>query len=221
MESSLFAADDTYGRVPRAGHNVTYPNSAGTGGQDISNEKISGRNPFTVEVWAKGTTLRDHRMFAGKGDTQFALKTYTNERIEMQMYSNGNWYGAISDTASAASFKDGNWHHIAGTFDGTDLKLYLDGKMLAQTSLPAGNTINVTNYAFAVGRDVQSGSGRDSDSDIANAHVFSRALSDAELTLEASAAHVKDDSVIFWADYSQGEIFMGESESTRIPDLWR
>jgi len=100
-------------------------------------------------------------------------------------------------------------HRIVGMFDGNTLRLYLDGVQLGSTAtLASGRTITPNGYNFAVGRDTQSGSGRDSVYDIAKVRVFSRALSANELADNSrSSLSVTDESdVILWADYNQGNI---------------
>jgi hypothetical protein len=43
----------------------------------------------------------------------------------------------VSATARPADVWDGGWHHVAGTFDGAALRLYLDGRLVGQpTSAP-------------------------------------------------------------------------------------
>ena len=42
---------------------------------------------------------------------------------------------------SAASFNNGKWHHVAGTYDGTTSKLFVDGKLVPTSpSDPAAPT---------------------------------------------------------------------------------
>ena len=47
---------------------------------------------------------------------------------------------------SSTAIWDGNWHHVAGTFDGSKLRFYVDGKQIGNgTSVPAGTKID---YSF-------------------------------------------------------------------------
>ena len=209
-EANLFVSGTDLGRALRAGAHVQYPNSAGSGGDDIFNEKISGRQPFTVELWARGTTSAANRIFVAKGDTQFAIKTMSNgSLLEIFIHDNNNTWVSANGTINATNFYNGAMHRIVGMFDGNTLRLYLDGVQLGSTAtLASGRTITPNGYNFAVGRDTQSGSGRDSVYDIAKVRVFSRALSASELADNSrSSLSVTDESdVILWADYNQGNI---------------
>lgn len=206
--SSLFADFPEYGRVLKPGAAVTYENTAGTGGQDIFNEYISGRQPFSIEVWASLTDTAANRVLIAKGDNHFSLKTDSNGNVQFVIYSSGTWVSAR--TAIPPSFTDGKMHRWVGTFDGTSLRLYYDGVLQATTALTASQNVGTSAHAFSVGRDVQNGSGRDSVSYIAGARVFARALSTeeaADMTRKPSDACPSDDNaILFWADYTKGEL---------------
>ena len=48
--------------------------------------------------------------------------------------------GVVTANATGLSLLDGNWHHIVSTWDGTDLKLYVDG-VLKDTQTPTGGSV--------------------------------------------------------------------------------
>ena len=48
---------------------------------------------------------------------------------------------------------DGDWHHVAGTYDGSDFKLYLNGTVDAEVS-PATKPDNHDNFLFIGGCDI-------------------------------------------------------------------
>lgn len=51
----------------------------------------------------------------------------------------GTYTSALSDAPPNASVFDGNWHLIAGTFDGTTIRFYVDGVQIgAPKTMPAG-----------------------------------------------------------------------------------
>ena len=68
-------------------------------------------------------------VFLAKGDSQVALKTRSSGApgVEFFVY-NGGWSSASFDLPSDWV---GNWHQIAGTYDGSALKVYYDGKLMA------------------------------------------------------------------------------------------
>ncbi|MDR0671292.1 MAG: DUF4981 domain-containing protein, partial [Oscillospiraceae bacterium] len=212
----LFTHDPVYDRVLKPGAHVTYANSAGTNGADIFNEKISGRQPFSIEIWARPQDIATNKVLVAKGDNQFAIKTGTvngQDSFEFYVYdadgtdTSTQWISAAAPIP--ADFADGSMHRIVGTFDGSDLRLYYDsGTTPIAAKNIGGGKISTSGYAFAVGRDTQN-SGRESVSFIAGARVFTRALSDGELadaSRKPSDAVPEDDSVIFWADFTEGDL---------------
>lgn len=81
--------------------------------------------------------------------------------------------------SSAGAYNDGVWHHVAGTWDGSNLRLYVDGALIAGPSAQTVNAVsNVNNFNIA----------RDSANDnayfpgtIDDVRVYNRALSALEV----------------------------------------
>jgi beta-galactosidase/beta-glucuronidase len=213
-DAALFAAAEGVGRGLAPGSAVEYPNTAGAGGDDVFNAAISGKNPFSVEVWAAPTDTATNRVLVAKGDNQFALKTGTiNSQTCLEFYiydaSSSSWVAVSAPLP--ADYASGALHHVVGTFDGQALRLYYDGALLATRDVGASQ-VSSSSYALAVGRDTQNGSGRDSTSYILGARVYARELSAAEATDAArkpgdpapAAADAAAGGVLLWADYTQG-----------------
>ena len=214
--AAVFADFAGYGQTLKPGAYAAYPNTAGTGGQDIFNQYINGRQPFSVEVWAAPTSVTSNAVFVAKGDNQFSLKFRSNTDIQFNIYSSGTWVSANAG-GIPADLLNGQMHHMVGTFDGTTLRLYYDGSLLASTALTTAQNVGTDSYPFAVGRDAQNGDSRNSVSNIAGARVFSRALTDAEAkdaTRKPSDPPPANDSVLFWADYSKAAL------SAETPAMW-
>ena len=92
---------------------------------------------FTIEVWFKydGFVPTTYRSIVGQEATpgmgRFYLATYNNRLLSACGYGNGTF---ISGTTTLVV---GNWYHAAITYDGTDIKLYLNGILEAsQTQNP-------------------------------------------------------------------------------------
>ena len=54
----------------------------------------------------------------------------------------------VSATARPADVWDGKWHHVAGTFDGSALRLYVDGRMVGQ---PTSASLRIDYSGIAAG----------------------------------------------------------------------
>ena len=89
-----------------------------------------GNDPFfdltdqiTVAAWIKiRTVTEDWTSIVNKGLTAWRLETLYNTR-GMHFAVNDEHY-----VDSDAEIPAGEWHHICGTYDGADIRLYIDGK---------------------------------------------------------------------------------------------
>src|ERR1043166_5991905 len=97
-----------------------------------SSSTINIGGPITIEAWIKLTSIngnyqdivcREAWQQAGTGGGyEFAI---TNSgKVRLDLYQSPNQYttviGATTVTAST-------WHHVAGVFDGNQMRVYLDG----------------------------------------------------------------------------------------------
>lgn len=101
----------------------------------------------TLAAWIKVTETFNDQLIVGKGNGYILNVFGTNRGAgvgKLEFWSFGTVpNGLISDSR----VDDGNWHHIAGVYDGTDRKIYIDGLsdktplattgLLAQDSIPA------------------------------------------------------------------------------------
>ncbi|HXI82669.1 MAG TPA: LamG-like jellyroll fold domain-containing protein [Verrucomicrobiae bacterium] len=85
----------------------------------------------------------------GKTDNQYAL--FVNGSGSLEFLLTGVTGGNLSITPPSA----GVWHHVAGTYDGSSISLYVDGQLAAQH--PASGPLAITTDPLAIG-DKPSGS---------------------------------------------------------------
>ena len=78
---------------------------------------------------------------------------------------------------------DGTWIHVAATFDGTTMKLYVDGVLDASMTVPASVAIN--DLPLAIGGQA----GRFFNGALDDVRVYGRALSDEEIAALAASAN--------------------------------
>ncbi|GAA4846371.1 hypothetical protein GCM10023221_26130 [Luteimicrobium xylanilyticum] len=86
--------------------------------------------------------------------------------------------GAYKTVTSPALTK-GTWYHVVGTYDGTSLKLYVDGELAGSGSYPGTvGAPSVTARGFVIGGDVTTGPSaqRQSPVTVAATRIFSAAL---------------------------------------------
>jgi hypothetical protein len=132
---------------------------------------------ITLAVWVNTRDMgnSENNPWLGKGDNAYMIKGFrTGYDIEFFIYD-GDWNSAHYITDE--SFNN-EWHHVAGTYDGTQLLIYVDGVVGA--SLPLNSTINVTTHDVALATNTQEG-GRFYDGFLDEARIYNRALTAAEI----------------------------------------
>lgn len=195
-ETARVYADDTApGGYSMSGY-FTVPN------EQIVNQSLSGHNPFTLECWVNPADLGDGNIFMAKGDTQTTIKI---DGGILQFFVHGEtdrqWHEVRAGFPS--DFQPGTWHHIAGTYDGSKISLYVDGKLLGTTEV--SDSVATCDYPLGIGKRT------DSDTHVlrgrmAGAYVYTKALSEREvqnryqagLGNEESSFSPTDRNVLLW-----------------------
>ncbi len=152
------------------------------------------------------------KLYAGLGDTA---------NVDAQIWSLGN-NGFLQ---SATVGQNTNWHHIAGTYDGTTMKIYIDGNVDAQTNvsltmpdstqpLLVGSTFGTSEAGLAQG--YLSGSIDEVRvSDTARTNLTSKPYSSAAQTVTLSNA-VRKNGVWHWDNFTDNETSGGGTVNYRL-----
>ncbi len=95
--------------------------------------------------------------FIGKGDTQFGLKQKSEKEIQFYIHTGSRWVDVTTDVPSDWF---NNWHTITGTYDGKELAIAVDGKVLKTTAYTGGigsapEPVEIGRNAHHKGRVVQ------------------------------------------------------------------
>ena len=131
---------------------------------------------ITVAAWVKVNSFnRTWQAVVAKGDTSWRLHRHGNSNL-LNFTCNG-LQGNFS-VMGATNVNDGQWHHVAGVYDGSRLRLYVDGD---EDGTAAASGTVWTNDA-----DVRIGSNshkmvRNWDGAIDDVRVYNRALSAGEI----------------------------------------
>lgn len=101
--------------------------------------KISGAWQIIASKEHRGPTGRNYGLFGhiNRGVVHYSFTT------------NSGWKSFDAQTVVT----DGDWHHVAGTYDGSDFKLYLNGAVDAQVA-PGTKPDNHDNFLFIGGCDI-------------------------------------------------------------------
>ena len=132
---------------------------------------------MTLSAWVNTADSgnSDHNPFVGKGDTAYALKHGSGNSLEFYVYEDGSWYTAYY---GVSDFYNESWHHVAGTFDGSQVKLYVDGVLRSTTDHAGGIGSNA--YEVNMGRNSQE-TDRFYEGLIDEVRLFDRALTAGEV----------------------------------------
>ena len=130
---------------------------------------------FSVSLWMKSSTPQNAwAQLIGKGDSAWG--------IERQRSSNQVSFTTFAPSADnmvgSTNVFDGQWHHIAAAYDGTQKILYVDGQVDAQE--PYSATVSTNNLNLRLGYNSEYTSGQ-YDGLLDDVRIFSRPLSQAEV----------------------------------------
>jgi hypothetical protein len=128
---------------------------------------------ITLTVWVNANDIlnSEHNCWLGKGDNAYAIKHQTGNYLEFFIYD-GEWH-STNYTTDIESL-NGDWHHMAGTYDGSELKFYLDGELAA--NLVYSSTIGTATHNVTLGENSQA-TGRYFDGMLDDARIYNEALS--------------------------------------------
>ena len=100
-----------------------------------------GTDAVTVEAWVKtstdnGTTQVVAMNNAVSATFQMIKISSLGYRFEVGLADAGD---EISDYIAEGSIEDGTWHHLAGSYDGANMHIYLDGVEQGTENAESGN----------------------------------------------------------------------------------
>ncbi|MBC7899904.1 MAG: carboxypeptidase regulatory-like domain-containing protein, partial [Saprospiraceae bacterium] len=158
-------------------------------GVNITNNAAFNQQNFTVETWVTA------QPYSCDGCSQFIVaKSGTSGTFGFELATNREGMGIVSgalrftlnggavgaDMFDDVRITDGNFHHVAASYDGTTMKIYLDGVLTAQQ--PMATTINFEEASrLVIGSRQHLGSVNPYNGLIDELGFYNRTLSDAEI----------------------------------------
>jgi len=133
---------------------------------------------ITLEAWFYPFDIRTSKIITHARNIELGVTTYRNYGEFEVQFTDGTSYTlqASSPFANEAN----KWYHLAGTYDGTWIRLYGNGKLLAETNAYAGKTLMQPDYSLTIGYNKQEGAYWFRGI-IDDAAIFNRALSAEEI----------------------------------------
>ena len=151
-------------------------------------------NNLTVECWYQSSSSAQAGIMAsfwGSGSKHFILYREANGSIRCAVNADGGSTYVQTNTLEAGVSRvfqdadDGKWHHYAMTYDGANLKLYIDGALYANRAV-AVTLDNGANGIFTIGAYHTGSNDTHSASagligDVARCSVWNHTLTESEI----------------------------------------
>ncbi len=125
----------------------------------VATEQIPlSQGAFTLEGWVQISDLEGRKPFLCKTN-QSEYGIFLDDGIPSFMVHIAGAYKVAK--AKSARIQPDRWHHVAGVYDGSEVRVYLDGQLVGRTAASGDRTTNA--LPFIVGADPnRSGSPTDS-----------------------------------------------------------
>ncbi len=141
-----------------------------THGNDSSLDLTSA---ITLSTWFNADDTSGFKCWMGKGQNLTYMMFFNGSKIRMRI--GGNLAANAIDSAS--DYTTGTWANVVGTYDGSNMKIYINGS-LDQTKARSG-TIPTNSANLGVGHD--GAGGLIFDGKIAASSIYNRALTLSEV----------------------------------------
>ncbi len=164
---------------------------------------------FSFSCWFNSNVKSNDDGILGKWlsstNRSFALNLETSGNIRFAVFNSGGT--AAQSYINTSDWSTGNWYNVIGTYDGSNVKLYLDG-VLKDTVALTGTVRNST-QSFRIGRY---GSSSDFQGKIDETAIWNSALTQAQVSQvynNGFAADLTSLSPISWWRLGEDAYFVG------------
>ncbi|WP_437745567.1 LamG-like jellyroll fold domain-containing protein [Sorangium sp. So ce1504] len=151
---------------------------------------------ITVSIWARSATSswNGHGFLVSKRDAFVMHPVGGSRQIQFYVFVGGQGWKAVSFTPADIQA----WHLYTGTFDGTYIRLYVDGELAAELRLEASGSIQAASGPMYIGYD--NGNSAYFKGDIAEVSIWrsARSLVDVRDDMYRSFNGDEADLVGYW-----------------------
>jgi Concanavalin A-like lectin/glucanases superfamily len=108
---------------------------------EVQNSSVLEPAAITVEAWARACRLSPHGYLISKGAQEgassYCLTSGESSGLTFRVFDGQKVY---SSADAGPELWDGRWHHLAGSYDGQTVRLYVDGEEIG-AGIPAAASI--------------------------------------------------------------------------------
>ena len=152
-----------------------------------SDVNLAPDTAITVEAWIRATAWGVN-VFDGtiackhswsQGEQGYVLRAGGNGQVEFKIATNISWQGPVSPVGS---MNVNTWYHVAGTYDGDSVKVFINGIQQGSLYMPTG-MVPGTAYPWRFGRlsDPSQSQTRYWSGQIDEVRIWNRALNASEI----------------------------------------
>ena len=177
-ESNITYASGNYGQAAVFNGSNSYIYAANSVQQPTTN--------YSVSVWSKWDSKPSSSVgLVGNFKTGvtpqvgFAMTKLQNENV-FSFWADGTANSNGGRVLGTTNFVTGEWYHTVGTYDGSNVKIYVNGQLEGTQAYTA--TPGTTDQPLVIGRWYGNYSGYYHDGQIDQVRIFSKALSSSEVT---------------------------------------
>ena len=186
VAGSIFAGAGTYDGTPTNGPTAT--SGRVNGGIELDHlssqyVRVDGfplLTPYTVQAWIAPDSLAGDQNAVQYGENYglYEIRSSSGGTVTNVM-NDGAWQFYDYDSAYQGSFFASGWHHVAMTYDGSFVRVYVDGSLDSTTPQTGTPTLGSGRW---LGIGVNGGWGSSPfDGQIDEVAIWARPLSDAEI----------------------------------------
>ncbi|UCG47566.1 MAG: right-handed parallel beta-helix repeat-containing protein, partial [Phycisphaerales bacterium] len=133
---------------------------------------------ITIAAWVKISSVNmDWQTIIAKGDSAWRLSTANDQRRFHFAVTGGPPWNYINGDIEV---DPGEWHHVCGTYDGMNLRLYIDGVEDPAGPVPELNGVTTDHYDVLIGEN-QERPQRYWDGTLDDIRIYDHALSAADV----------------------------------------
>jgi hypothetical protein len=149
---------------------------------DLGNDpRFAITGPITICAWIKVKAFdKEWQAIVTKGDSSWRLqRNWGQKSLEFACTGVPVPGALVGSLFGTVNVNDGQWHHIAGVYDGSKVSLYTDGR--PDMSVEAAGTMRTNNYKVFIGANDEK-PGRNWSGAIDDVRLYSYGLTGEEVT---------------------------------------
>ncbi len=177
-DGTVSAQPAVYAQPARPGSSGSYTFDGVDDGVSIpDSDALEGGSSMSVEAWFKVNAFTANwQAIVTKGDDAWRI---ARDGVTNQVSFDTNSAAGFHVLACTTNVNDGKWHHVAGTYDGTTKRIFIDGVQEAFSAW--AGPVNGNTYPVMIGENAGA-TGRRWSGNIDEVAFFRRALTAAEIS---------------------------------------